>query len=373
MNEYSSLKSYTLDEVKHLKIHGRWTGCLNPLVLFWTGSGIELNINGSQLWVEIEADYDTYEPWISILINKIPVSRQMVTKGRHTICIFRNMDPKKVKNIRILRDSQAMSGDLSCSLKIHSIKTDGSFMPAADKPYKIEFVGDSISSGEGAVGARSEEDWIPVWFSAIHNYCTITAEALDADYRIISQSGWGVLSSWDNNPHCNLPEHYEQICGVLNGEKNEALGAFMDNDFNAWQPDIIVVNLGTNDENAFQSPEWKDPDTGKIYKQRIDEDGCFNKEDLKAFEAAVENFLYKLRGYNRNAYIIWAYGMLGSTMEPYICNAIAAYTGKTGDRKVSFLKLPDTTSETVGARWHPGRLSHEKAARVLIEYIKSLL
>lgn len=356
-----------------MKFHGRWTGRINPLVLFWTGSGIELNMSGSQLWIELEADYDTYEPWISILINSESVSRQMLTRGRHTICIFRNMNPDKVKNIRIVRDSQAMSGDPACFLKLHSLRTDGSFLPVYDKPYKIEFIGDSISSGEGAVGAKTEEDWIPMWFSAIDNYCTMTAENIGADYRIISQSGWGVLTGWDNNPSCNIPEHYEQVCGVLNGERNETLGAFLNNDFYAWQPDIIVVNLGTNDENAFRSPAWKDGATGKSYNQRLNMDGSYNNEDLQAFETAAGNFLYKLRMLNSNSYIVWAYGMLGSSMEPSICNAIKAYIGKTGDKKVSFLKLPDTTAETVGARWHPGRLSHKRAAIVLTEYINKAI
>ena len=35
---------------------------------------------------------------------------------------------------------------------------------------------------------------------------------------------------------------------------------------------------------------------------------------MKKFEQAVRGFLYKLRSYNPNAYIIWAYGMLGDAM-----------------------------------------------------------
>ena len=72
-----------------------------------------------------------------------------------------------------------------------------------------------------------------MWFSAVLNYTALTADALDAEYRVLSQSGWGVLTGWDNNPRTNMPEYYEQVCGLLTGGKNEAPGAFERNDFAA--------------------------------------------------------------------------------------------------------------------------------------------
>lgn len=373
MKRNEKLKVYALSDMVNLKVHGRTTGCLSPLTLFWTGSALELNAKGSELWMEVEVDYDTYEPWISIVINSVPVSRQMLTGGRYWVCVFRGMNENVVKNVRIVKESQAMSEDPGCCMQIHAVKFHGEFLPVVEKPYKVEFIGDSITSGEGAIGAKAEEDWIPMWFSAIDNYAAMAAEALNAEYRIISQSGWGVLTSWDNNPHANIPEYYEKVCGLLTGEKNEALGALKENDFDSWQPEVVVVNLGTNDEGAFNSPQWKDEATGEIHKQRLMEDGTFNEEDLKAFQQAAFNFIVKLRKYNKNAHIIWAYGMIGIPMMPAIHRAAEAYIKKTGDKKISVLELPNMTEETVGARNHPGVLAHEKAAKELTEYIKEIL
>ncbi|WP_373425823.1 SGNH/GDSL hydrolase family protein [Paenibacillus endoradicis] len=367
------LTVHALSEIDNLKVHGRTTGLLSPLTLFWTGSGIELNVKGSELWIEVEAQYDQYEAWISILINNVPISRLMLTEGRHWICVFRGMNDQHIKNVRIVKDVQPMSEDAHCCLQIHAVKCDGQLLPVEDKPYKIEFIGDSITSGEGIIGAKSEEDWIPMWFSAIHNYTRITADALNAEYRVIAQSGWGVLTSWDNKPHANIPAYYEQVCGVLTGEANESLGAFDENNFAAWQPDVVVVNLGTNDNGAFYSPEWKDETTGRIYKQRLYDDGSYNEEDLKAFEVAAENFLIKLRIYNRNAHIVWAYGMIGIPMMPAIYRAVDSYVQKTGDNKVSVLQLPNMTEDTVGSRSHPGALAHERTADELSRYIRELL
>lgn len=373
LRENTNLKDIALKDIGHIKVHGRTTGCLEPLTLFWTGSALELNVTGSELWLEIESDYDMYEPWVSILINAAPVGRLMLTAGRHFICVFRGMNADTAKNVRIVKDVQAMSGDPDCLLQIYSVKTDGKFLPVGDRPYKMEFIGDSITSGEGAVGARQEEDWIPMLFSAVDNYTKLTADALDADFRVISQSGWGVLTGWDNNIHCNIPDCYDKVCGLLYGERNIRLGAHQENDFASWQPDIIVVNLGTNDGGAFHSPQWKDEQTGETHKQRLNEDGSFHEEDLRAFEAAAGRFLEKLRKYNKKAHIVWAYGMIGSEMEPAIRRAIKSYMQRSNDQKVSFLHLPDTTQEYMGARSHPGIMAHQRVAEELSGFIRPLL
>ncbi|MCM3134345.1 GDSL-type esterase/lipase family protein [Paenibacillus polysaccharolyticus] len=367
------LEIVSTSDLQHIKIHGRTTAGQSPIPLFWTGSAVEFNVRGTEFWVEIESSYDLLEPWISIVINGVPVSRQMLIRGRAWICVFRGMNPHAVKNVRIIKDVQAMSVDPGHSLQFHAVKADGTFLPIEEKPFKIEFIGDSITSGEGAIGAKTEEDWIPMWFSALHNYTFMTAEVLDAEYRVISQSGWGVLSSWDNNPNGNIPEFYEQVCGLLKGEQNERLGALEPHDFNSWQPDIIVVNLGSNDDGAFRSPAWTDPITGQVYKQRLNEDGTYHEEDLAKFEKAVEQFLIKLRKNNPHAHIIWAYGMLGASLLPAIYRAVDAYHKQTRDHAVSILQLPITTEETMGARTHPGDRSHRRAADVLAEYIGRIL
>lgn len=373
MRENKNLITYALSELKNLKVHGRTTGENNPLTLFWTASGIELNAKGSELWIEVEIDYDIYEPWISVVINSAPVSRQMLTAGRYWICIFRGMNEHEVKNVSIIRDVQAMNGDPVSYMQIHAVKFDGQFLPVEGKNYKIEFIGDSITSGEGAIGAKLEEDWISMWFSAINNYSKIVADLLNAEYRVISQSGWGVFTSWDNNPHFNIPQYYEKVCGLLSGDKNRELGAFKGNNFDCWQPDVVVVNLGTNDAGAFNSPEWKDEKAGETHKQRLNDDGTFNMEDLESFENAVYNFLVKLRKYNKQANIVWVYGMLGTSILPSIYRAVDKYTKNMGDNKVFVFQLPNTTEETVGSRSHPGLLSHEKAAKELAEYLKEIL
>ena len=143
----SEVKRYTLPEVPHL-VHGRTNGSLTPLTLFWTAAGLELNVRGSELWVEFTADWDIHEPWYSFMVNGEFFSRRMAQKGTERVCVFRGMDPEKVKNVRIFKDTQAMNADPESVLQINAVETDGEFLPVPERNLKIEFIGDSITSGE---------------------------------------------------------------------------------------------------------------------------------------------------------------------------------------------------------------------------------
>ena len=369
------LKTYQLSELDKecLKIWGRTNGILDPLTVFWTGGGVELNVRASQLWMEIETDYDTYELWGSVLVNGAHVSRQMLQKGRFWLCLFRNMDGNSVKNVRFIRDVQAMSDDQGVKLQIHAVKTDGVLEPVVERPYKFEFIGDSITSGEGTIGAREENDWISMFFSSVHDYAMLVSEACNAECHIISQSGWGILTGWDNNPYNALPKYYDKVCGLLKGERNQTLGAQEAYDFDSWQPDVVVVNLGTNDASAFEQPMWEDAETGESFKQHKEADGSYRTEDAKRLMDAVVSFLKLLRSKNKKAHLIWTYGMLGTPIIALLREAVYRYQTEEKDSNVSFVLVPDTTDETVGSRCHPGKKSHERAAAVLADYIKAIL
>lgn len=373
MTQNTNLKSYTLKEAGHYKIHGRTDEEQYPLPLFFNGSGIEVNVTGQELWIDVDVDCDIHEPWIWTSINGAFMSRQMLLPGMQSICLFRGMSPETVKNVKFTRDLQPMSEDDSCHILIRGFQSDGFFLPVSDRPFKLEFIGDSITSGEGTYGAKEDVDWLSMYMSSSRNYAVMVSDALNAEYRLISQGGWGVLSGWDNNPNSNIPSRYEKICGLAWGDFNEKLGASKPYNFESWKPDAIIVNLGTNDASAFRQPKWQDPVTGKTFKQHLDPDGSYNHDDLMRFEQAVIDFLSMLRKNNPHSHIVWIYGMLGYDLTLAITDAINIYQKQTKDSNVAFLQLPNTTDETVGSHGHPGIRSHERAAKILTDYLKNIL
>ena len=185
------LTTATLTQLPQVRALGRHTG-RDPLTLFWTASGMELEFTGSELWVDLFADYEVVEPWVSVELNGAWVARFAVNPGKSRICLFRGMTPGKAKHLRLLKDVQAMHDDPAHLLQITGLEyAGGEFLPLPEPQYRLEFVGDSITSGEGAIGAKPEEDWVGAFFSAENHYGRLTADALGAEYRCISQSGWG--------------------------------------------------------------------------------------------------------------------------------------------------------------------------------------
>lgn len=373
MHINTNLKTYSLAEVPCCKVHGRTDTSHFPLPLFWTGSGVEINVTGTELWIDLEVDFDFHEPWVAYSIDGALMGRQMLLPGRQLLCLFRNMSEEPVKNVRFFRELQAMSDDNACHVLIHGFQTDGVFSPVPDKKYKLEFIGDSITSGEGTYGTPGDYPWISMFMSASKHYASMTAQALDADFRLISQGGWGVVCGWDNDPRHVLPAYYEQICGLALGPVNEQLGAQKPNPFAEWQPDAVIVNLGTNDNGAFNQPAWKDESTGEIFQNKRNPDGSLDRESVERLEQGVMAFLKLLRKHNPDAHIVWVYGMLGYELTLPIAHALDTYRLENHDNKVSFLQLPNTTEETIGARFHPGVKSHERAAKILTEYLETLL
>lgn len=362
------MASFSLASIPQIHPLGRHVPSQDPLTLFYTASGIECRFTGSELWLHLNADYGQVEPWVSVELNGCWISRFPVNKGESEVCLFRGMTVGTEKHIRVLKDVQPMPDDPCHLLQIPGVRyEDGEFMPLPKPKYRLEFIGDSITSGEGAIGAKQEQDWISAFFSAENHYARMTADAMGAEYRVLSQSGWGLVSAWDNDPSHVLMPHYPYICSMACGPRNAALGAGLPNDFENWQPDAVIVNLGTNDCGAMQNPPWTDPVTGKVYKQTDTPQG------QAAVERAVVDALKTLRGYNPKAALIWAFGMLGEQLRPVLENGLRRYQIETGDCNAFYLPLPAATPETLGARLHPGKVCHEQAAEVLVEFLKNIL
>ena len=142
-NETLSTYTYKPGELKNLHILGRSPTQDGSLVMFWTASGIEAKTAAYEIRAELEADYSTLEPWVSVWVNGAFISRFMVEKGRRTYSLFRTLTTAAPYTIRLLKESQAMSGDETHSLILHSISAtsaldkDEVFLPVEKAEHRI--------------------------------------------------------------------------------------------------------------------------------------------------------------------------------------------------------------------------------------------
>lgn len=269
-----------------------------------------------------------------------------------------------------MKESEVLIDGKDSYFSIVSLLTDGKLYPVRRLCGRIEVVGDSITAGEGLGGSRCDHVWEPCLSSCNPQYHY--AEYIGAYFRtnvsIVAQGGWGIYSSYDNRPAHAIPKIYPYICGALSNTEGKGTGTGLlakDN-----ETDLVIINLGTNDAAAFTNPAWKDPDSEKVYKQRLNAAGKFEQEDADKVCSAVTDFLEVVRKYNPRAYIYWVYGMLKNQAEILIKKGIELYKIQAADDKVKYIPLQDTTECEYGSFGHPGKNSHHQLAVRLIEEIE---
>jgi len=341
----------------------------NPLALFWSASGIEICTNASELWVQVSSDYSVNEIYLAVQISGYTIARFMAPKEKTWICVAKNLNPQEKNNISIIKDSQPSAFDPNHIVQIHQIAVtkNAEFFQVPKKDCFIEFIGDSITSGEGLCGRPEAPEWISSYISVSNNYAMQIAKIKNAEISIISQCGWGITRGWDSNIYSNIPSHYQNVCSIFNSPMQKELGSCQEYDFSK-KADFVVVNLGTNDNSSFNNP-WTDEPTGKVYQYQVNDDGTVAESSKKEIYEGIKNFLYQIRKNNPSAKILWVWGMLKLDKIPAILqNAMEDYKKESGDQKVFSLELDameDVENHLLdkGSRWHPGPKTHELAAK----------
>ena len=350
------MKEYSINKIAHKRILGRnvYKNGDEALALFWGGAALEVNIKAREIWACISTTYTNLEQWLAVEVNGAPVSRFMLNKEKTWYCLARNMNPEKENLISIIKDTQPMSEDSTHSLVIHAVGLDeaGEFVPVVPRAKTIEFIGDSLTAGEGLAGAADEMDWICQWMCASKTYAVQTAKMMNADWNTMGKSGWGICWSWDGNVDCKIPPHYEQVCSVLKDTDSVELGSLQKWDFNNGRgSDYVVINLGTNDESGMNSEALRQV-------QGLREE----------IISGIKNFLTVIRSHNPDAKILWCWGLLKLQVVPgLIQKGVQEYMAESGDKNVYTLELDsieelEKTPEEKGSRGHPGYKTHHAAA-----------
>lgn len=324
--------------------------------LFWSGSGVEMRVNGTTLETEIDCAYSNREPYLSFEVDGLRAQTFSPLPGRHWYRVFLNLSGEKTHTVRVIKETQPF-GDPAERLVITRYKTDGKLSPLPVRRRRIEFIGDSLTSGEGGRGPKSFMEWVPMVFSASDNYSRMTADLLRAEYQVVSQSGWGIVCGWDNNPKSNVPSVYDEVCAL--SEYGRAPYDF------SFQPDTVVIALGANDMNALSQPAYADPVTGETHKLTD------SPEDARRVEDAAYRFIAHVHEKNPQARIIWMFFFNGGPL-PSVVRAAVERAQKDGIDAVFF--APDAFTKPLrggtGSRAHPSALAHRHIAKALADFIR---
>lgn len=300
--------------------------CWNP------GAYIEVAFTGTFLEIEIndEMRYGGHN-FIEVILDDRPPQRIQLKANNNVILISDSLE-KKQHTLLICKDTESAMGyiefvGISCE----------SVLAVKPKKRKIEFIGDSITCGNG-----SDESLVKcgegTWYDQHNAYMSfgpLVARAFRADWQLSSVSGIGLTRSC-----CGLETTMPQVFDRTNFTADGPKWKFKD------QPDVVVITLGQND----------------------------GIQDSTSYCSTYVAFIRQVRKYYKRATIVCCTSPMGNAklqdqMNRYV-PAVTTELHRLGDLNVHAFSYKN--SYRSGCFFHPTVAEHKLMSHELIPFIATV-
>lgn len=344
------------DNVKYI---GRVMQVNNALWMCYSATGAAFKFSGKKLTVWIQGDDRCQNSGmegdlarIKIMLNGTCKIDTMITDKENSFMVI-DGEETITCCVEILKVSEtAMS---TCALSKIMTDAEATVSPVPEKDCYIEFAGDSITCGYGVDDEVADHNFKTDTEDATKAYAYLTAQLLNADHSLVSISGYGIISGYSGDGIRRadqlLPTYYEKIgfsYGCFEGIYPQDVAW----DFSVRQPDLVVINLGTNDDSF----------TGE--NLALQEEYC----------REYQHFIKTVRRNNPTAKILCMLGIMGERLCPMVEKAVLEYSSETGDQNIRFAHFTEQLIEDGrAADWHPSQLTHRKAAEKLSALVRDYL
>jgi len=230
--------------------------------------------------------------------------------------------------------------------------------PPALPSRKIEFIGNSITCGYGNEGTDKNEHFEYETENHYYSYASITARNLNAQHWVVARSGIGAYRNYDGpktgNPESCMPVQYEYTGYAWKPElRQEATFLNEKWNFSRYQPDVVCINLGTNDLST-------------------------RNYDLALLRQGYQKLYKMVREYNPQAKIVLLTGSMLYNQElieaKQLLNEVMNEAHQAGDKEVYRFDMTQIMGdEGYGNDWHPNIWQDEKMAGELTAYLRDLM
>lgn len=275
----------------------------------------------------------------------------MLGKKNGEYVLFESENPELV-HIRVLKLSEAAFGYAGFS----NLKIDGILVPCTIKkqPLNIQFIGDSITCGYGIDGVCNKDEFNTAQERADKAYAFLTAKKLNAAFQSVCWSGIGIIS-------CYVPPENDEadtkiLMPLLLPYKDRSLSLRQKIEPEVFQadsfkPDVVVINLGTNDSS-------------------------YTRNKTERINAFINGYLQLLETVHRSspkAAIVATLGVMGQDLCPAVEDAVNRFKKDFPQAAVSVLTLEEQDEKDgIATDFHPSATTHAKVAEKLAEHIKML-
>lgn len=317
----------------------------NPLRPRFTFPGTQINCcftgTSIRLWAKPKSGYFMAQ------VDDAEAFKVALTGERDSVVSLASALPRSSHTLRLMYVIEGY--DLKPDFRGFILDKNCSLLPPPPLPDRtIEFIGNSITCGYGNESMEASDPFDYATENHYLTYAQLTCRALDARAHVVARSGIGVYRSYagpkEGTPDNVMTTEYEYTNLYDRTERW---------DFSRYQPQVVCINLGTNDLST-------------------------NNYDELLLKAAHKRFLAQVRRHNPDAKIVLLCGSMLTGKEldiaKRILDEVATEAKSGGDQNVyRFDFTPLSGDFCYGASWHPSVWQHERMAAELTAYLRGLM
>jgi lysophospholipase L1-like esterase len=301
----------------------------------WPGVNIQARFTGTQ--VSMAVNNASGNNRVTVVVDDGAAKVIALAAGQSTVPLASGLSNGS-HDIVIWRNTEASPGGLTTFSGLTAFGSGGALLPADAAPdRRIEVVGDSLSVGAGVNGNSTCTGGIDAFTDNYLAYGSIAARAVSADVVTIAYSGIGVYRNYgETTPTATsltMPKRYPY-----------AIPDSVMWNFSLYQPQAVVINLGTNDFGSG------DPGT--------------------PFETAYVSFVQTIRQKYADAYFILI-DMYGGDRLTRLNNILASLKA-SGESKAVVLSL-NSVQNNLGCNQHPNVAGQQGMGTMLAARLRTVL
>lgn len=322
----------------------------------WSGSAFTVRFTGRSLAMRLRAaplaphtvqidgkpvTLDEKTTAYAVRVDEEPPVTLPVSAEQERYALASNLDAARKEHVvTVMREAEAFAG-------VHELlglelEPGATFLPPPPARLRIEVIGDSISCGYGVLGESARCPFTYATERASAAYPARLGQALQADVTTVCWSGRGVLRNYDGSTTGTMPELFELTLPEP-PQRPWVFGA-------TPPPDVVVVNLGTNDVLG----------------------GAGRPLDRAAFEDAYVHFAKRVRDVYPAAWIFLTTSpMVKPEQAPPLEHVVERRTAD-GDRRIELITLM-TDAPHWGCDSHPDAAMNARITDRIAQVVRSRL
>jgi lysophospholipase L1-like esterase len=298
----------------------------------WSGSSVLARFTGPAISVRLKDEgFNTFV----VFLDGRPSGTITTFPGRDAYPLGTGLGPGE-HEVMLYKRTEARVGEVQFGGFVTA--PDGQLVATSFRPTRrIELIGDSITAGYGDEGTSPTCTFRPSSENEYMAYGAITARNLHAEHMTIAWSGKTVQQ---------MAELYDRTLPARSSSPWDA---------QRWVPDVVVVNLGTND--------FAKGDPGE-----------------STFKRGYMSLLAHVRGLHPHAFVVCALGPMLTDSYPagagnltharrYITDVVNTLRAH-GDKRIVFVEFPTQDPETAGCDYHPNLSTHRQMADLLTAVLR---